>query len=126
LLENVCFQSLKQPVHTETYLCQLIPVSKVAQNEKYRLPKIVINEVASSEQVFAKDSDLVLLGLVKFDGEAVSHGCVSAYREVWFVNTRNSNQLRIKRVNKNSGSFIAIYTCKYLATHFSISRNTTV
>jgi hypothetical protein len=29
--------------------------------------KIVINEVASSEQVFAKDSDLVLLGLVKFD-----------------------------------------------------------
>jgi hypothetical protein len=37
-----------------------IPVSKVAKNEKHRLPKIVNNEVSSSEQVFAKDSDLLL------------------------------------------------------------------
>ena len=59
-----------------------IPVSKVVQNEKHRLPKIVINAVASSEQVVAKDSDLVLLGVVKFDGEVISHGCISAYREV--------------------------------------------
>ncbi|SSC07670.1 septum site-determining protein MinC [bacterium endosymbiont of Bathymodiolus sp. 5 South] len=73
-------KQLKQPNKAEK--SKSIPVSKVAKNEKHRLPKIVNNEVSSSEQVFAKDSDLVLLGLVKFDGEAVSHGCVSAYREV--------------------------------------------
>ncbi|MDC9714874.1 MAG: septum site-determining protein MinC [Gammaproteobacteria bacterium] len=48
----------------------------------YRLPKIVVGEVASAQQVFAKDSDLVLLGAVKTDGEVVAHGSVSAYKEV--------------------------------------------
>ncbi|SMN14464.1 Septum site-determining protein MinC [uncultured Candidatus Thioglobus sp.] len=49
---------------------------------EYRLPKIVVGEVASAQQVFAKDSDLVLLGAVKVDGEVIAHGSVSSYREM--------------------------------------------
>ena len=49
---------------------------------KHRLPKIVVGEVASSEQVLSKDSDLVLLGSVKVDADVIAHGSVFAYREM--------------------------------------------
>ncbi len=59
-----------------------VPAPKETQNQEHRLPKIIINEVDTSEQVFTKDSDLVLLGGMKADAEAISHGGVSAYRKV--------------------------------------------
>lgn len=49
---------------------------------KHRLPKIVVGEVSSSEQVLSKDSDLVLLGSVKADADVIAHGSISAYREM--------------------------------------------
>ncbi len=54
----------------------------VDQDKKYNLPKIMINEIATSEQVVSKDSDLVLLGGVKANAEVISHGCIYAYKEV--------------------------------------------
>ncbi len=48
----------------------------------YRAPKIIANKVYSSTQVIAKDSDLVLLGVVKADAEVMSYGSISAYKEV--------------------------------------------
>jgi hypothetical protein len=42
-----------------------------------------------------------------------------------FVNTRNSNQLRIKRVNKNSGGFFAPSTRQKPSTHPSLKKKTT-
>lgn len=71
------------PIPEEQFLKHTKPISatKEAQEKEYSLPKIVINEVSKSEQVIAKDSDLVLLGGIRADGEAISHGNVSVYRE---------------------------------------------
>lgn len=60
-----------------------IKPNKVSQSElKHRLPRIVVGEVASSEQVLSKNSDLVLLGAVKADADVIAHGSISAYREM--------------------------------------------
>ncbi|CAB5501734.1 hypothetical protein THERMOT_1483 [Bathymodiolus thermophilus thioautotrophic gill symbiont] len=55
---------------------------KPIPHREYRLPKITEDEVASAQQVFAKNSDLVLLSAVKADGEVIAHGSISAYKVV--------------------------------------------
>lgn len=72
------------PISEEKFLRQTksAPVTKEMQEKEHHPPKIIINEVGASEQVVAKDSDLILLSGIKADGEAISHGNVSAYKEV--------------------------------------------
>lgn len=52
------------------------------QDRVYQAPKIITGKVYSSTQVLAKDSDLVLLGVVKPEAEVMSYGSISAYKEV--------------------------------------------
>ncbi|WXT99714.1 MAG: Septum site-determining protein MinC [Catillopecten margaritatus gill symbiont] len=58
------------------------PQFKPEIKPKHRLPKIIVGEVAQSEQVLSKDSDLVLLAPVRADADVIAHGSVSAYREM--------------------------------------------
>ena len=52
------------------------------QDRVYQAPKIVTSKVYASTQVLAKDRDLVLLDVVRSDAEVMSHGSISAYKEV--------------------------------------------
>ena len=52
------------------------------QDKVYQAPKIVTSKVYSSTQVLAKDRDLVLLDVVRSNAEVMSHGSISAYKEV--------------------------------------------
>ncbi len=52
------------------------------QDKIYQAPKIVTDKVYSSQQILAEDSDLVLLNQVKKGAEILSHGSISAYKEV--------------------------------------------
>jgi septum site-determining protein MinC len=65
---------------TQEMQIEKCPIS--APKMEQRLPKIVIGEVAESEQVLSKDSDLILLGSVKANADVIAHGSVSAYREM--------------------------------------------
>ena len=44
--------------------------------------KIIVSEVQSSEQVLAKDSDLVLLGPVQVDAEVIAYGSIVARKKM--------------------------------------------
>lgn len=61
---------------------QAKPSQALKSETKYRLPKIIVGEIATSEQVLSKDSDLVLLGSVKAEADVIAHGSVVAYKEV--------------------------------------------
>ena len=52
------------------------------QDRVYQAPKIVTSKIYASTQVLAKDRDLVLLDVVRSDAEVMSHGSISAYKEV--------------------------------------------
>lgn len=52
------------------------------QDKIYQAPKIVASKVYSSMQVLAEDRDLVLLDVVRSNAEVMSHGSISAYKEV--------------------------------------------
>ena len=52
------------------------------QDRVYQAPKIVTSKIYASTQVLAKDRDLVLLDVVRSNAEVMSHGSISAYKEV--------------------------------------------
>ncbi|BAS68061.1 MAG: septum site-determining protein MinC [Gammaproteobacteria bacterium] len=57
-------------------------VQKVIQNiaEKNTMPKIIVGDVTSSEQVLAKDGDLALMGTVEEGADVIAQGSITTYK----------------------------------------------